>query len=192
MARLYIGAISLFGVEPLARDIAAYVRANRLSVEDPILAARMLMAMVFAEPMRDAGLGVAEALTDEEATKLIDVAVTLFYAGQGPQLQRRFEACTPLASLASAAGSSVRLPSRPLTCTTRSPVRSTEPKPFRSGDDDHAGPARAHRHTYPRSQRQHEDSHFHERPSFAERVSTATGPVGCPRHPGIATSASGI
>jgi AcrR family transcriptional regulator len=84
MAKLYIGAISLFGIEPLARDIAAYVSANKLSVEDPVLAARMLMAMVFAEPMRDAGLGVAEPLTAAEATKLIEAAVTLFLHGAGP------------------------------------------------------------------------------------------------------------
>jgi AcrR family transcriptional regulator len=85
MARLYIGAISLFGIEPLARDIAAYVNANKLSVEDPVLAARMLMAMVFAEPMRDAGLGVAEPLTAAEVTKLIEAAVTLFLQGTLPK-----------------------------------------------------------------------------------------------------------
>jgi AcrR family transcriptional regulator len=84
MARLYIGAISLFGIEPLARDIAAYVSANKLSVEDPVLAARMLMAMVFAEPMRDAGLGVAEPLMAAESTKLIEAAVTLFLHGALP------------------------------------------------------------------------------------------------------------
>jgi AcrR family transcriptional regulator len=85
MARLYIGAISLFGIEPLARDMAAYVAVNKLSLDDPILAARMLMAMVFAEPMRDAGLGVAEPLKAAEATKLIEAAVTLFLRGAGPK-----------------------------------------------------------------------------------------------------------
>jgi AcrR family transcriptional regulator len=85
MARLYTCAISLFGIEPLARDMAAYVTVNKLSLDDPILAARMLMAMVFAEPMRDAGFGVAEPLTAAEATKLIEAAVTLFLRGARPK-----------------------------------------------------------------------------------------------------------
>lgn len=56
MAKLYVSAISVFGIEPLARDISAYVAASKLSLDDPMLAARMLSAMVFAEPMRDAAL----------------------------------------------------------------------------------------------------------------------------------------
>lgn len=81
MAKLYVGFISSFGIEPLARDLKAYVDAGRLSLDDPPLAARMLMAMVFAEPMRDAGLGIAGAPTADEAKKLIDAAVTLFLLG---------------------------------------------------------------------------------------------------------------
>lgn len=75
----------MFGIEPLVRDLAAYVTVNKLSLDYPILAARMLMAMVFAEPMRDAGLGVTEPLMAAEVTKLIKAAVTLFLRGAGPK-----------------------------------------------------------------------------------------------------------
>ena len=81
MAKLYVGFISSFGIEPLGRDLKAYVDAGRLSLDDPHLAARMLMAMVFAEPMRDAGLGIAEPPTADEARKLIHAAVTMFLRG---------------------------------------------------------------------------------------------------------------
>ncbi|MBF2718222.1 TetR/AcrR family transcriptional regulator [Agrobacterium vitis] len=85
MAKLYIDAVSMFGIEPLARDLAAYVGANKLSLDDPVLSARMLMAMVFAEPMRDAGIGVTKPPTAEEAMKLIEVAVALFLQGTSPK-----------------------------------------------------------------------------------------------------------
>ncbi|TWB46420.1 TetR family transcriptional regulator [Rhizobium sp. ERR 922] len=85
MAKLYVGFISSFGIEPLARDLKAYVDASKLSLDDPHLAARMLMAMVFGEPMRDAGLGIAEPPTVDEARKLIDGAVALFLRGALPR-----------------------------------------------------------------------------------------------------------
>ncbi|RWX81549.1 TetR/AcrR family transcriptional regulator [Neorhizobium lilium] len=85
MANLYIAAIAMFGIEPLARDLQAYVAAKKLSLNDPVLAARMLMSMVFAEPMRDAGLGVAKPPTADEAKTLIEAAVTLFLQGASPK-----------------------------------------------------------------------------------------------------------
>ncbi|SFB61676.1 transcriptional regulator, TetR family [Rhizobium sp. NFR07] len=81
MAKLYVGFISSFAIEPLGRDLRAYVDAGRLSLEDPHLAARMLAAMVFADPMRDASLGISETPTADEVRTLIETAVTIFLLG---------------------------------------------------------------------------------------------------------------
>lgn len=86
MAKLYISAISIFGIEPLALDLKAYVAAKKLSIADPTLAARMLMAMVFAEPMRDAGVGVVAPPTPKQTKRLIEAAVTLFLRGAAPRM----------------------------------------------------------------------------------------------------------
>lgn len=80
-ARLYMNAVHSLGVGRLAEELSSQANAGRLRIVDAHKAASMLMAMVFADPMRNAAIGIASPPAKAEIDALIDMAIDIFLKG---------------------------------------------------------------------------------------------------------------
>lgn len=84
MARIYMSAVHTLGVGRLAEELSSHNKAGHLRVADASMAASMLMAMVFADPMRNAAIGIAPPPTKADIEVLIATAVDIFLKGTHP------------------------------------------------------------------------------------------------------------
>lgn len=71
----YLASINDHAIRPLAETIALYQRDGRLRPVNPATAASMLFAMVMAEPMRDAALGLRPAPDAGQTRQLVEAAI---------------------------------------------------------------------------------------------------------------------
>lgn len=81
IARIYIETINRYVVQMLAAELTAYGAAGKIEVTDATRSARMLLAMVVAEPMRDAALGLEPPPGDRDLDALLEDAVATFLDG---------------------------------------------------------------------------------------------------------------
>jgi len=83
MARSYIDTINRYSVPILANELTAFAATRHRSIGDPTFAAKMLLAMVIAEPLRDAALGIALPPTGAAFDERLASAVGIFLNGVG-------------------------------------------------------------------------------------------------------------
>lgn len=81
VARIYIDTVKQFGVQPLADALTGYAAAGQLAIRDATLAATMLLAMIIADPLREAALGLAPPPQGEALDRRVDEAVRVFLCG---------------------------------------------------------------------------------------------------------------
>ena len=81
IGRAYIDALGHHWKEALAGCLQHAADAGAIRLGDPAAAASMLIAMVLAEPMRDAALGLIDPPDGEQVDRTIDAALALFFDG---------------------------------------------------------------------------------------------------------------
>ncbi|WP_342659221.1 TetR/AcrR family transcriptional regulator (plasmid) [Sphingomonas sp. NY01] len=81
VARIYIETIKAFGIRPLADQLSNYTSTGTLVVTDTVRSATMLMAMVLADALRDAALGIAPPPKGMELDDLVASSVDVFFYG---------------------------------------------------------------------------------------------------------------
>ncbi|MBI1684120.1 TetR/AcrR family transcriptional regulator [Caulobacter hibisci] len=81
VAQAWTAAISQQAIQALGVWLAQVAPEAGLTIEAPEQAAGMLLAMIFAEPMRDAALGVAPVLSSQDLDLRIERAISIFLGG---------------------------------------------------------------------------------------------------------------
>ncbi len=81
IGRAYVDALGHHWKAALTGCLEQAASSGEIGLADPAAAAAMLIAMVLAEPMRDAALGLSEPPDDEQFDRTIDAALALFFDG---------------------------------------------------------------------------------------------------------------
>ena len=81
IAGLYIDTVRRFGAELLAEELARHAASGEIRLADPSRSATMLVAMVVADPLRDAALGLGSPPAGAALDVLVDEAVRTFLHG---------------------------------------------------------------------------------------------------------------
>lgn len=81
IAHLYMDTVKRFGTELLADELATHVASGSIAVADAARAAKMLIAMVVADPLRDAAFGLGAPPSGAVLDVLVGEAVDTFLRG---------------------------------------------------------------------------------------------------------------
>ena len=81
IGRAYIDALGHHWKAALTSCLQQAADAGTIRLADPATASALLIAMVLAEPMRDAALGLIDPPGGEQVDRMIDAALALFFDG---------------------------------------------------------------------------------------------------------------